>query len=96
MNQIFDWLRKKMQERIRLYQTLDTTENTVDVAIKETERFIEYINEAEAKLRESEKFKESISKCNTCSHYIGNIVPPICYFCCKGIEDNYVAKEETN
>lgn len=49
MKQIFDWLREHMQERIKLYQTLDVTETAVDVAIKETERFIEYINEAEAK-----------------------------------------------
>ena len=49
MKWIFDWLREQMQERIKLYQTLDMTETAVDVAIKETERFIEYINEAEAK-----------------------------------------------
>ena len=49
MKQIFDWLREQMQERIKAYQTLDVTETAVDVAIKETERFIEYINEAEAK-----------------------------------------------
>ena len=46
MKQIFDWLREQMQECIKLYQTLDMTETAVDVAIKETERFIEYINEA--------------------------------------------------
>ena len=50
MKQIFDWLREQMRERIKLYQTLDVTETAVDVAIKETERLIEYINEAESKL----------------------------------------------
>ena len=49
MKQIFDWLREQIRERIKLYQTLDVTETAVDVAIKETEKFIEYINEAEAK-----------------------------------------------
>lgn len=49
MKQIFDWLREQMRERIKAYRTLDTTETAVDVAIKETERFVEYINEAEAK-----------------------------------------------
>lgn len=33
-------------------------------------------------------------RCLTCDHYVGEeIVPPICYFCCKGLEDNYVEKK---
>ena len=29
------------------------------------------------------------SKCDTCTHNVADEVPPICYMCCKGIEDNY-------
>lgn len=49
MKEIFDWLREQMHDRIKWFQTMDTTDVACDVAIKETERFIEYINEAEAK-----------------------------------------------
>lgn len=49
MKQIFDWMREQMHDRIKWFQTMDTTDVACDVAIKETERFIEYINEAEAK-----------------------------------------------
>ena len=34
-------------------------------------------------------------RCLTCKHYDGEYnVPPICYLCCKGYEDNYEKKEE--
>lgn len=40
-----------------------------------------------------EKPKEP-SRCDTCDNFADeNIVPPICYLCCKGLEDNYKAKE---
>lgn len=43
------------------------------------------------------KSESNHARCLTCINYINdNIVPPICYFCCKGIEDNYVMKEEVN
>jgi hypothetical protein len=29
------------------------------------------------------------SRCDTCTHYVADEVPPICYMCSKGIEDNY-------
>ena len=36
-----------------------------------------------------------LNRCDTCIHYTSEeIVPPICYFCCKGMEDNYKAREE--
>ena len=36
-----------------------------------------------------------LNRCDTCTHYTSEeIVPPICYFCCKGMEDNYKAREE--
>lgn len=34
------------------------------------------------------------SRCDTCTHYIADVVPPMCYMCCKGIEDNYEQKGE--
>ena len=37
----------------------------------------------------------TLNRCDTCIHYITDKVPPVCYFCCKGMEDNYKAKEET-
>ena len=37
--------------------------------------------------------KEPI-RCLTCTHYIADEVPPICYLCCKGIEDNYKKRGE--
>lgn len=34
-------------------------------------------------------------RCIACDYYVGEeIVPPICYFCCKGLEDNYKKKGE--
>ena len=39
---------------------------------------------------------ETNIRCLTCANYPNEKeVPPICYFCYKGIEDNYRAKEET-
>ena len=35
-----------------------------------------------------------LNRCDTCTHYIADKVPPICYFCSKGIEDNYERKGE--
>lgn len=36
-----------------------------------------------------------LNRCDTCIHYTSEeIVPPICYFCCKGMEDNYKEREE--
>lgn len=29
------------------------------------------------------------SRCDTCTHNVADEVPPICYMCSKGIEDNY-------
>lgn len=56
MKQIFDNLREQMHDRIKWFQTMDTTDVACDVAIKETERFIEYINESETKWeKESQK-----------------------------------------
>ena len=34
------------------------------------------------------------SRCDTCTHNVADKVPPICYMCCKGIEDNYEQKGE--
>ena len=35
-----------------------------------------------------------LNRCDTCTHYTSEeIVPPICYFCCKGLENNYKARE---
>ena len=37
---------------------------------------------------------KTLNRCDTCTHYTSEeIVPPICYFCCKGMEDNYKARE---
>ena len=49
------------------------------------------INKAEAEW-EKEYGKEP-SRCDTCTHDVVNKVPPICYLCSKGIEDNYTKKE---
>lgn len=73
MKQIFDWLREQMRERIKAYQTLDTTETAVDVAIKETERFIEYINEAES------KWEAETCEWEHIEHYVN------CFCKCNGI-----------
>lgn len=35
-----------------------------------------------------------LNRCDTCNHYVADEVPPICYFCCKGMEDNYQQKGE--
>ena len=41
-------------------------------------------------------YTRKLNRCDTCDNYTSEeIVPPICYFCCKGMEDNYKAKEET-
>lgn len=40
-------------------------------------------------------YGRKLSRCDTCTHYIADEVPPICYMCCKGIEDNYKAKEHS-
>ena len=38
---------------------------------------------------------KKLTKCDSCVQYISEeLVPPICYFCCKGIEDNYERKGE--
>ena len=37
-------------------------------------------------------YQKAPSRCDTCTHNVAE-VPPICYMCSKGIEDNYVAKE---
>jgi hypothetical protein len=45
----------------------------------------------------AEQLKEhsrKLNRCDTCTHYVADEVPPICYFCCKGIEDNYEQKGE--
>ena len=35
-----------------------------------------------------------LNRCDTCTHFVNDdTVPPICYFCCKGLEDNYVARD---
>ena len=34
-----------------------------------------------------------LNRCDTCTYYVADTVPPICYFCSKGIEDNYKARE---
>lgn len=39
-------------------------------------------------------YQKAPSRCDTCTHYIADEVPPICYLCCKGIEDNYERKGE--
>ena len=44
-------------------------------------------------VQEVAKEHRKLNRCDTCNHYVADEVPPICYFCCKGFEDNYVAKE---
>lgn len=39
-------------------------------------------------------YQKSPSRCDTCTHYVADEVPPICYMCSKGIEDNYERKGE--
>lgn len=39
-------------------------------------------------------YQKAPSRCDTCTHYVANEVPPICYMCSKGIEDNYERKGE--
>lgn len=34
-----------------------------------------------------------LNRCDTCTYYVADTVPPICYFCSKGMEDNYKARE---
>ena len=35
-----------------------------------------------------------LNRCDTCIHFVNEeTVPPICYFCCKGMEDNYKVRE---
>ena len=43
----------------------------------------------------AKQYTEPVNKrCLTCANYDGEeIVDNICYLCCKGFEDNYVAKE---
>ena len=90
MKKIFDELREQMKDRIKAYQTLDVTETAVDVAIKETERFVEYINEAEAKweaeLCEWKLDKEIYSYDSSCGHYLDNHGFKFCPYCGKPIK----------
>ena len=46
-------------------------------------------------VQEIAKEYKKLNRCDTCIHFTDEeIVPPICYFCCKGMEDNYKAREE--
>ena len=38
-------------------------------------------------------YTRTLNRCDSCIHYIADKVPPICYFCSKGMEDNYKARE---
>ena len=43
----------------------------------------------------AKEYGRKLNRCDTCTHYTSEeIVPPICYFCCKGLENNYKAREE--
>lgn len=45
-------------------------------------------------VQEVAKEHRKLNRCDTCNHYVADEVPPICYFCCKGMEDNYQQKGE--
>ena len=42
----------------------------------------------------AKKHGRTLNRCDTCIHYIADKVPNVCYFCCKGMEDNYEQKGE--
>lgn len=40
----------------------------------------------------AKEYGRKLNRCDTCNHYVADEVPPICYFCSKGLEDNYEEK----
>jgi hypothetical protein len=82
---------EKILERLgRLYDFADCYEDDYHVgkysAYKDA---IEIVQE----VAKEYGYGRKLNRCDTCIHYVTDEVPPICYFCCKGMEDNYVAKE---
>lgn len=84
MNKAFEWLRKEVEA------------NSVECGgakIISLHQVRILINRAENMLGSEREITHP--KCISCENYAGEyLVPPICYLCCKGIEDNFKAKEE--
>ena len=64
----------------------DSTDGTVKVF--SGKEVIEIVKEV------AKEHGRKLNRCDTCTHFVNDeTVPPICYFCSKGMEDNYKERE---
>ena len=85
----FDVIYKKVCELEKEYDESADNEN-VSRCIR-LENLMQYFK---GELKAPHQNGRKLNRCDTCTYYVADEVPPICYFCCKGMEDNYEQKGE--
>ena len=91
-------LERLEEEREIAYADFDKYASDYELDLDDT--YDDFFHKGLARAKEivqevAKEYGRKLNRCDTCIHFTDEeIVPPICYFCCKGMEDNYKAREE--